>query len=166
MFYLVLFQVGFSISEENFLKMKIIKITFLASALLFLIGCGKYEEGPGFSLLPKSTRLQQKWRPVEKFDASSNTLESIESDGSYIEFVKDGTFKIYNDNSMGSLGIEGLVGTWNFSEDKSAVIYDYNYESGGTTLWTIESTDTIVKLKLNNLGLKRANGDKYYYEYF
>ena len=67
---------------------------------------------------------------------------------------------------MGSLGIDGLVGTWNFSEDKSAVIYDYNYEVGGITMWTIESTDTIVKLKLNNLGLKRANGDKYYYEYF
>ena len=71
--------------------MNVIKISFLASALLFLTGCGKYEEGPGFSLLPKSTRLQQKWRPIEKLDASSNTLESIESDGSYIEFVKDGT---------------------------------------------------------------------------
>ena len=67
---------------------------------------------------------------------------------------------------MGALGIDGLVGTWNFSEDKSAVIYEYSYEVAGITMWTIESTDTIVKLKLNNLGLKRANGDKYYYEYF
>ncbi|MEC7955518.1 MAG: hypothetical protein VX141_06455, partial [Bacteroidota bacterium] len=79
---------------------------------------------------------------------------------------KDGSFKIYHDNSMGSLGIEGLVGTWNFSEDKSAVIYEYSYVLAGITMWTIESTDTIVKLKLNSLGLKRANGDKYYYEYF
>ena len=146
--------------------MKIIKFTFLASALLFLTGCGKYEEGPGFSLLPKSTRLQQKWRPVEKFDASTNALESIESDGSYIEFVKDGSFKIYNKNDMAVFGIDGMVGTWNFSEDKSAVIYEYSYEVAGITMWTVESTDTIVKLKINNLGLKRANGDKYYYEYF
>ena len=146
--------------------MKLIKITFLSITLLFLTRCGKYEEGPGFSLLPKSTRLQQKWRPIEKLDASTNTIESIERDGSYIEFVKDGSFKIYHDNSMGSLGIEGLVGTWNFSEDKSAVIYEYSYVLAGITMWTIESTDTIVKLKLNSLGLKRANGDKYYYEYF
>ena len=74
--------------------MKLIKITFLSITLLFLTGCGKYEEGPGFSLLPKSTRLQQKWRPIEKLDASTNTIESIERDGSYIEFVKDGSFKI------------------------------------------------------------------------
>ena len=148
------------------MKMKIIKFTFLASALLFLTGCGKYEEGPGFSLLPKSTRLQQKWRPVEKFDASTNALESIERDGSYIEFVKDGSFKIYNKNDMAVFGIDGMVGTWNFSEDKSAVIYEYSYEVAGITVYSIESTDNIVKLKLNNLGLKKANGDKYYYEYF
>ena len=146
--------------------MNIIKITFLASALLFLTGCGKYEEGPGFSLLPKSTRLQQKWRPIEKFDASSNTLESIDSDGSYIEFVKDGSFKVFEDATMGQLGIEGLVGTWNFNEDKSAVDYEYSYQALGVTLWTVSRTDTIVKMKINSLGLKRANGDKYYYEYF
>ena len=103
---------------------------------------------------------------MKNLDASSNTIESIESDGSYMEVVKDGSFKIFTDNSMCALGIDGLVGTWNFSEDKSAVIYEYSYVLAGITMWTIESTDTIVKLKLNNLGLKRANGDKYYYEYF
>ena len=144
----------------------LIKLFTLSFLILTIFSCGKYEEGPSISLLPKNSRLQQKWRPIEKFDASSNTIESIERDGSYIEFVKDGSFKIYNDNSMGSLGIDGLVGTWNFSEDKSAVIYEYSYVLAGISIWTIESTDTIVKLKLNNLGLKRANGDKYYYEYF
>ena len=67
--------------------MKLAKYAFSLVIILSLITCGKYEEGPGFSLLPKSTRLQQKWRPIEKFNASSNTIESIDRDGSYIEFV-------------------------------------------------------------------------------
>ena len=67
---------------------------------------------------------------------------------------------------MGQLGIEGLVGNWNFSEDKSAVTYEYAYELLGVTVWTVSRTDTIVKMKINSLGLKRANVDKYYYEYF
>ena len=146
--------------------MKLAKYTFSLVIILSLITCGKYEEGPGFSLLPKSTRLQQKWRPIEKFNASSNTVESIDRDGSYIEFVKDGSFKVFDDASMGQLGIEGLVGTWNFNEDKSAVDYEYAYQVLGVTLWTVSRTDTIVKMKINSLGLKRANGDKYYYEYF
>ena len=45
-------------------------------AVLFIgtimISCGKYEEGPGFSLLPKKTRLQQKWKPVQNVDANGN----------------------------------------------------------------------------------------------
>ena len=67
---------------------------------------------------------------------------------------------------MGQLGIEGLVGNWNFNEDKSAVTYEYAYQALGITIWTVSRTDTIVKMKINSLGLKRANGDKYYYEYF
>ena len=132
--------------------MKLAKYAFSLVIILSLITCGKYEEGPGFSLLPKSTRLQQKWRPIEKFNASSNTIESIDRDGSYIEFVKDGSFKIFDDASMGQLGIDGLVGNWNFSEDKSAVTYEYSYELLGVTVWTFSRTDTIVKMKINSLG--------------
>ena len=56
--------------------MKLVKYTFSLVIILSLITCGKYEEGPGFSLLPNQ-RLQQKWRPIEKFNASSNRLSLL-----------------------------------------------------------------------------------------
>lgn len=136
------------------------KFSILLVLAVFLSGisftsCGKYEEGPGFSLMPKKSRLQQKWRPIESV-TSGGVVTTIDSDGSYTEFVKGGTAKTY----IGSLDL-GLEGTWEFSDDKTQITTTYEIFGVATT-----TTSTIVKLKINALGLEDEDGDKIYYEYF
>lgn len=130
----------------------------LLSSISFT-SCGKYEEGPGFSLLPKKTRLQQKWRPIEEV-SPNGVVTQLSHDGDYTEFVKGGTVKYFN--SSWNLGYEG---TWIFTDDKLNVVTTYSYTLLGTQ-YDFVDTLKILKLKINALGLEDENGKKTYYEYF
>ncbi|MDB2482898.1 hypothetical protein OAN44_01345 [Flavobacteriales bacterium] len=141
--------------------MKTLKFTLLSILILSIYSCGKYEEGPGFTLLSKSARMCQKWRPIQSVDGSTGVITNIDSDGSYIEFVKDGSIQYYNKDQMSFLGIDAVAGTWEFSDDKMQVSYSYDV----LTLNTIK-LETIKKLKINSLGLEDNNGNKIYYEYY
>ena len=141
--------------------MKTFKYILLSIIILSIYSCSKYEEGPGFTFLSKSARICQKWRPIQSVDGSSGVITNIDSDGSYIEFVKDGSIQYYNKDQMSFLGIDAVAGTWEFSDDKMQVSYSYDV----LTLNTIK-LETIKKLKINSLGLENANGDKIYYEYY
>lgn len=141
--------------------MKTLKYTLLSILILSIYSCGKYEEGPGFTLLSKSARMCQKWRPIQSVDGSTGVITNIDSDGSYIEFVKDGSIQYYNKDQMSFLGIDAVAGTWEFSDDKMQVSYSYDV----LTLNTIK-LETIKKLKINSMGLEDNNGNKIYYEYY
>lgn len=147
--------------------MKLLRLSLFTLIIFSLVNCGKYEEGPGFTLLPKSNRLQQKWRPIQLVE-SNGTINNIDSDGSYIEFIKGGTTQFYYKDIMAMIGIDGATGTWTFSDDKTQIIHTTDpIQSFGITIFP-STTDsiTIVKLKINSLGLVDENGDKTYYEYF
>ena len=133
-------------------------LAVLLSGLTFT-SCGKYEEGPGFSVLPKKSRLQQKWRPIESV-SSSGVVTTIDNDGSYSEFLKGGIAKTY----VGSLDL-GLEGTWEFNSDKTMITTSYTFEILGVST-TTETTSKIIKLKINALGLEDEDGNKTYFEYF
>ena len=141
--------------------MKTLKYTLLSILILSIYSCGKYEEGPGFTFLSKSARMCQKWRPIQSVDGSTGVITNIDSDGSYIEFVKDGSIQFYNKDLMSFIGINAVSGTWEFSDDKTQVTYSYDVLGLNTT-----ELKTIKKLKINSLGLEDSNGDKIYYEYY
>jgi hypothetical protein len=146
---------------KNKKSMKTLKYTLLSILFLSIYSCGKYEEGPGFTLLSKSARMCQKWRPIQSVDGSTGVITNIDSDGSYIEFVKDGSIQFYNKDLMSFIGIDAVSGTWEFSDDKTQVTYSYDVLGLNTT-----ELKTIKKLKINSLGLENSNGDKIYYEYY
>ena len=140
--------------------MKLLKYPFIFLLFLALVNCGKYEEGPGISLLPKKTRLQQKWKPIQTVDAQTGIVNNLDDDGSYVEILKGGSMNYYNHALLSPWGIDAVSGTWELSEDKTQLITNY-------TFLTIDYPDTltIIKLKINDLGLMDSNGDKTYYEY-
>ncbi|GEM_PF-183469 len=149
--------------KNKLYKMKNTKLITLFAVLFIgtiMISCGKYEEGPGISLLPKKTRLQQKWKPVQTVDAQTGIVNNLDDDGSYVEILKGGSMNYYNHALLSPWGIDAVSGTWELSEDKTQLITNY-------TFLTIDYPDTltIIKLKINDLGLMDSNGDKTYYEY-
>ena len=141
--------------------MKTFKYTLLSIIIISIYSCAKYEEGPGFTFLSKSARMCQKWRPIQSVDGSSEVITNIESDGSYVEFVKDGSIQFYNKDLMSFIGIDAVSGTWEFSDDKLQVTYSYDVLGV-----PYNELKTIKKLKINSLALEDDNGNKIYYEYY
>jgi len=73
--------------------MKKLSILFAAFAVVFLASCGKYEEGPGFSLRSKTSRLAGTWTLTEAFQGSTNVTGDLTSGGTVeLTFDKDGAY--------------------------------------------------------------------------
>jgi len=122
---------------------KISNKTLLAGGLATAIGltsCGKYEDGPNFSLLTKKQRLTgdwelKKWIPYGGSNMIGNGLE-LE-----IEFDKDGDFDMKLEHTYTYYGSSytdtyNVSGEWEFSSDKEEIELDF--EEGGT--WEMEIT--------------------------
>ncbi len=90
---------------------------FLSIAVIIslaITSCGKYEDGPGFSLLTKTARMTNKW------ELKSVDGEIIPAGEIVWEFKKDGEATI----SYGGLGTE--TGTWEFSDDKEDLFLEFD----------------------------------------
>ena len=94
---------------KNYLFLSIAVIISLA-----ITSCGKYEDGPGFSLLTKTARMTNKW------ELKSVDGEIIPAGEIVWEFKKDGEATI----SYGGLGTE--TGTWEFSDDKEDLFLEFD----------------------------------------
>ena len=94
---------------------KILLVAFFASA--FLSSCGKYTDGPSFSLRTKQARLCQTW------DVKSIGSEVL--NGYYhvnFEFSKNGTFVVTDISTEPGWEYEdGYAGTWQFNNDKEEI---------------------------------------------
>ena len=81
---------------------------FLSIAVIIslaITSCGKYEDGPGFSLLTKTARMTNKW------ELKSVDGETIPAGEAVLDLKKDGSFSINEDGYI-------TDGSWDFSNDK------------------------------------------------
>ena len=129
------------------------KRVFLFTALIALVlgSCGKYEDGPGFSLRSKKARLVNNWE-IDKAELDGQDITSlvagteleIESDGSYTFSAPDG--EIYT------------RGDWEFSDNKEEIEFDP--EDGE------DFEMKIIRLANDELFVEQEDdGDLYYYEF-
>ncbi len=96
-------------NTKNYLFLSIAVIISLA-----ITSCGKYEDGPGFSLLTKTARMTNTW------ELKSVDGETISAGLTVLEFKKDGEATF----SYGGFGTE--TGTWEFSDDKEDLLLDFD----------------------------------------
>jgi hypothetical protein len=101
--------------------MKSLKLfSFALLAVVFVLGtsCGKYEEGPGFSLMTKKARVAGVWK-LEKYVSANGTVTNAEADdNTTFEFTKDGTLIIKSTDGGVSYTVSG---TWEFTKDKEYI---------------------------------------------
>jgi hypothetical protein len=118
----------------------------LAGTTLLIPSCGKYEEGPKFTLLTKKMRLVGDWDAKEYVYDNGTTVS--ESSDDVLTFEKDGTARY-------TLGAFSFSGTWEFASDKEKVRVVYS----GTP-------EELNILRLTNKELwLREDGDNYYIRY-
>jgi len=125
----------------KFNQMKTITTAVMCAALLclFLIGCKKYDEGPGLSFRSKSERVANVWKISYAYDIKDTLIVTGDYTGETWEFNKSGGF------TERSNGIIDKTGTWNFISNKEKITVNL---PGDTT------TFTILMLKEKEMWLK------------
>ena len=84
---------------------------------LFVSSCGKYEEGPNFTLLTKKARMVGTWE-LTSSTSYGNTVDLTQLSAKYI-LSKDGTYAFSSSISLFGIPVPlSEFGKWEFSEDK------------------------------------------------
>jgi len=138
------------------------KYNLLILSVLLLFACGKYEEGPNFSLRTKKARLTQEWTVSATYQ--NGTLVPNGTNTLTFEFNKDASF-LFKATSL----IDGQVqttnrGDWEFIDKKEVLrlnFYPANSASA-TQVVNIEEWE-ILKLTINEFivtYIDKSSGDK------
>ena len=136
---------------------KISKKTILAGGLLTAVSvspsCGKYDDGPGFSLASKKSRLTGTWElEKRKIGGITQDLSNVSLE---IEFEKDGDFNVrttsYNTYTYTTSG------DWEFSSDKEEIEFDPDNDSNDYE-WEIK------RLTNKELWVEDEYGDEWEFE--
>lgn len=136
------------------------KVSSLVAALFLtaiftmtLESCGKYDEGPSFSLKSKKRRLSREWVRNKLIDGGTGSTNN--STGTDItEYTKDG---IINTTIGGKKTIN--AGTWEFSSDKKDLL-----TTRGTGNSTSSETRTILRLTSKELWFIEDDKDEIHYK--
>lgn len=118
--------------------MKKTPLLFAFFAMLLLVSCGKYEDGPGFSLLSRKTRVAGKW------DLDKYFLNNVDETTSFMDGITSLEWKFDKDGDLTITASDGTntqssAGTWAFANNDA----DMNLTFNG-------STETYKILRLTN----------------
>ena len=123
--------------------MKKLSVLFAAFAVLFLLSCGKYEDGPGISLRSKSSRIAGSWTIDKKFENDIDVTSQWVGNGidRTYEFTRDGSYSKTTTYGSGTVSTDS--GTWEFVNDDEDL--KISYSNSGFT-----SVNTYKILRLTN----------------
>ncbi len=126
----------------------LVAVAMMGTAAMTITSCGKYEEGPGFTLLTKKARLTGVWDVKSYVDENGTTY--ADNDDSTVEFTKDGNATFVSPSFSIS-----ITGKWEFSGDKEDLVVTVD---GDVT------TSKILRLTNTELWTQDADGDIAKYE--
>ncbi len=127
-------------------------------AIFAFSSCGKYEDGPAFSLASKKSRLVNVWQLDKTFHNGTEVTLTADDKDDYIEFLKDNKLKITYVSGSQSISVEG---TWEFDDKKENIITKINF-SGITS----QDTSKVLRLKSNELWVEEKSGNDIYKDYY
>lgn len=127
----------------------ILTLATVVAATTFLASCGKYEDGPGFTLLTKKARITGEWDVKEFVDGSDGSITTDNSSATYL-IEKDGTLT-YTDGNVSTSG------TWEFTSDKENLRVITTYTLLGATI-TDTQESIITRLTNKELWIKDTDG--------
>lgn len=138
--------------------MKKLSILFAAFAVLLLVSCGKYEEGPGLSLRSKKARIVGEWEIEKALQAGVDITADLTFGGNVkLTFDKDDVFTYDYSYVVFGVPTSGTIsGTWAFSDDKSSLEIT---NGGGTT-----ESSKILRLTNSELWIEESDSNGSTYE--
>ncbi len=134
--------------------MKKLSILFAAFAVVFLASCGKYEDGPGFSLRSKEARVAGTWT-IEKYYADGVDITAdILADGATITFelTKDGNYTNTSSYTVfGQTFSETETGTWALTNNNENLTTT-DSQGDASSVRILRLTNSEMWLEDKNLG--------------
>ncbi len=127
------------------MNMKMNKKLMLAATVVIMLnfsGCGKYEDGPFFSLRPKKARLVGEWEVVE-----INKEKPDEGSKIIMEFEKDGDFSLSYFYSSYS---ESYLGEWEWEDNKKTVEIEVDGEKSELEILRLTNDELWFEDENNN----------------
>jgi hypothetical protein len=96
---------------------------FISMALVFLVSCSKYEDGPAISLRSKKARLSNEWQVSSAYQNGADRTSDFNAAfaGYLLKIEKEGNYTLTY--SPFSLGTVTESGTWKFNSDETHVIF-------------------------------------------
>jgi hypothetical protein len=126
------------------MKTKQILLVLVAFMVVAVTGCGKYDDGPGISFMPKKARLVNKWK-LEKYYIN-DVEQTIGTSTAIMELKKDNSWT-YSDAGSAL----AWTGTWAFDGNKENLLMT---STGSSTA----DVSKILRLKSNELWLSNTDG--------
>lgn len=129
--------------EIKLTSMKKISLFLMAVAMVSLWSCGKYEEGPMFSLRSKTGRIAGTW-VYDKILQNDVDVTSQSTANSTFEntIERDGTYKtVYSYSILGQNFSGEDTGTWEFGDDETITVTSDNGSSSTTTIIRLTNSE-------------------------
>lgn len=102
--------------------MKKLSLLFAVAAMFVFAGCGKYEDGPGFSLRSKEARVAGIWTIEKYYENGVDITADIIPSGTTVtaEFTKDGSYTLTSSVIyLGQTFTTTETGTWALTNDNA-----------------------------------------------
>jgi len=129
-------------------KRKYTSLLFFLAVFFITSSCGKYEDGPTFSLLSKKSRIANTWKIDKVFiDDVDRTSIYTEYMKTYkLELTKDGTI---SETTTTTLGTATVKGTWALTSSDENLVF---------TMPGLNIINKILKLKSGEMWLQKTDG--------
>jgi hypothetical protein len=134
------------------ISIALLLMAFVASS------CGKYEEGPMISLLPKTMRITSQWKMDKYFENGVEQTLTADQKDDYLDIKDDGILDVVY--VVGSSSTTA-TGTWELSSSKELLTFKYTY-----SIFTVNDEYTILRLTTKELWLEKVDGtvtEEYHY---
>lgn len=138
------------------MKHRILALTTVVAMFFTFFGCGKYEEGPDFSLRSKTSRITGIWKLDKMFINDVEQVIDESMNTARIDIMKDGNGKI--SVSFQSLTFAFDI-TWKFSDDKLSIIISTESVELLTFYPNIIAEHEILRLTNKECWLKNSKTD-------
>ena len=130
------------------MKLNFAKIGFaiLLCTATLVSSCGKYEEGPSFTILTKKMRLTGDWTATAL--TINDQVQDINGITTTISINNDGTYAYVIQYTLGTLSYTDTEnGTWEFNSDKSGVLFMEDDQSTAVDRTIVKLTNKEMKLR-------------------
>ena len=114
------------------MKKSALFLLFACALIINLTSCGKYEEGPSFSLVSKKNRITNTWNLTEQ--TTNGQTDDLSNFTWQVNIKEDDTYT--STASYWNIPLINESGSWRFSDDKLNLLTTPN-GSANTASWEI-----------------------------